>query len=75
MVSNAKDILKLPFYKVKNLEITRKTALECVKVKPILLTRMKHLSFYKNEKFLLDAIKLNPIVIRFIDKQYIFEFK
>ena len=70
MATSAKDILKLPFYKVKHLEITRKTALECVKVKPILLTRMKHLTFYKNEKFLLEAITLNPIVIRFIDKQF-----
>ncbi len=70
MATSVKDILKLPFYKVKNLEITRKTALECLKVKPILLTRMKHLTFYKNGKFLLEAIALNPVVIRFIDKQF-----
>ena len=70
MATSVKNILKLPFYKVKNLEITRNTALECLQVKPILLTRMKHLTFYKNEKFLLEAITLNSTVIRFIDKQF-----
>ena len=62
------DILSQPFYKVGKLNISRKSALECVIAKPVLLSRI--LNFNKNESFLLKAISLNCLIIRYMDKSF-----
>jgi hypothetical protein len=61
------DILQSKFWKnKKHKNISIRVALECLKIKAVLLSQFKHLGFYKDKSFILEAARLNPFIIRYM---------